>query len=270
MLDIYNINNLQTSGYKKYQKMIESMIPKDVDTYMKKKQYYIYKIHDDKQQFIFGSNKSVNDKNIVTICNKYNLTFDNKCKLQELTKIEHYFTCEALCKIDEYITKNNSIKNGLNKCYNLILPINEKDKNIDNMIKETIFMHIQNDIMLEKYKDTFKMKANHGYIVHVSNKENSVIFYESKKTVKEKLQYYYSLRKDYSKEQILQIITTTPYDELKITILERDIDDNLLEERYNFYLRQMGVYDIKIEDKDTIKKKASRQYYVYKNIYNAK
>jgi hypothetical protein len=264
MLDINKLNTLKTIGYKRYQKEISDMIPKDINKYMKKKPYYIYKIQDNKTQYIFGSFKSMIKKNITEICDKYNLTFDNTRTIEELEKIECYFECEGLCKVDEYICKNNSINNGLNICTNLILPISKKNET-DIIIKEHIFMNIQKELMMNNYKDILQPKLGYGYIVKISNTDKSYIFYESNKTIKEKLRYYYSLRKEYSEDEILNIISVTPFEELKITIIEKNISIDILEDQYNFYVRQLQLY--KIEKKETKKTYDKQAYYKFKHIY---
>lgn len=256
--------------YKKYQKIILNMIPKDIDKTIKRKLYYIYKIKDTKTHFIFGSYDLLNSKNIKNICKKFNLTFEEKCNIEQIDKRECLFECEGLCKVDEHIIQNNSLNCGLNRCFNLILPLNdEKEKENDILIKETIFMHIQSEIMKNNYKDPLQKDIG-CYIALISNNKNSFIFYETTKTLKDKLTYYYSLRKEYSNEKIIGILSTTPFEELKINVLERNININRLEEQYYFYIRQMGIYNKNDDDKKDNKNMRTRyamNYYANKYLH---
>lgn len=231
-----------------YQTTMNKMINSDNLDDINKKTYYIYRVYrqtDNTKQFIFGSYDFFigNKKDVDDIILKYSLFFDKGIIIMKnIHSFECQLECEGLLKTDEYIYKYDTIKSGLNLCYNLIID-DDNYKNID-FIKKEVFLQIQRSIMIGKYdndnNDYEKMKC---YIAFIENKKNDKFVFSSQMPLKQKLDYFYSFGESYPKKyhNIMNILYNSKFVDLTIKILETNVDEKSIKTKLNTYINKINI-----------------------------
>ncbi len=211
----------------------KNYLNKYIDNKQEKHKYYIYKLTDQKnvkQIYIFGTYDKLKKKEIDDLINKYCINFESgKIKSEIIKELDIYTELEGLICVDEEIKKNDSIKNGLNRYYNVIN---------DNIFKQReIFMRIQQ----EKLKDIQKEKIDTGYIASINITDKKYIFSGYNNTKYDKLKYIYHMKKhnEHKYDKIIETLQTTKLEDIKIEILEKNIEqvnlENKLIEYLNYY-----------------------------------
>jgi hypothetical protein len=223
-------------------------------------QYNIYKIYQEdhiEQQYICGSYDVINSKNIPKLLKNIDecIKFEkNKLSIELLAKIDCKLECYGKVFVDEYIDKCDSIKNGLNRYYNVVDPDLKSDK-----IKEKSFLLVQQNIM-NKYwiNDLFKTKK--GYIACIQFPENkNYLFSEKNMDVLSKMNYFYSLRiVSPDDERMMELLKITRYFNIKIDILANDLAinklSNLFTELINKYPKSQIINGVNNVIKSNIRK----------------
>jgi hypothetical protein len=211
----------------------KNYLNKYIDNKQEKHKYYIYKLTDQKnvkQIYIFGTYNKLKKKDIDDLINKYCILFDSgKIKSEIIKEVDIYTELEGLICVDEEIKKNDSIKNGLNRYYNIIN---------DNVFKQgELFMRIQQD----KLKNIQKEKIDTGYISSINITDKKYIFSGYNNTKYDKLNYLYHMVKhnEHKYDKIIETLQTTKLEDIKIEILEKNIEqvnlENKLIEYLNYY-----------------------------------
>ena len=210
--------------------------------------YYIYRLYNNTTQYIYGSFKKImkKDKKIIEqLINNMNLQLNNyKNELLEEIKIK--LECQGLLKVDDYIKRYDSIINGQNICYNIV--------------SDDIFKITQKNIMNKLYNDT--NDYTNGLICSIQYDDKQYIFKCNKnKSIKDTLNCLYVMDKEISEKKIIEILEKIPYEQLIIKIIEKNIKDNELDEKYYYYTKvfktYINGYNTIIDYSDMVKKQVS-------------
>jgi len=208
----------------------KNYISKNIDNTQQKHKYYIYKLTDQKnikQIYIHGSYNKLKKRNIDELINNYCINFEStKIKSEIIKELEIYSDLEGLICVDEEIKNNDSIKNGLNKFYNIIN---------DNVFKqEEIFMIIQQ----EKLNNIQKEKIESGYIASINITDKKYIFNGYNNTKYDKLNYFYHMIKhnEHEYDKIIELLQTIKLEDIKIEVLEKNIEKDNIEIKLIKYL----------------------------------
>lgn len=235
-----NTTNTSDNIIDKYKSFVNKFINKTVD----KQKYYIYKLVDQKNEtqiYIHGSYNKLKKRDIEELIDTYCIDFESgKIKSELLKEIEIYSELEGKIAVDEEIKNNYSIKNsyglsqdnskGMNKYYNIV--------NFNEFNQNELFMIIQQD----KINHIKKEKIEKGFIGSINIKNNRYIFSDYNNTIYNKLQYFYSMRKhcEHQYDRLIDLLKITNLEDIKIEILEKNIELNDLEMSLIKYL---NLYD---------------------------
>jgi len=230
-----------------WDKYVQRLITDEIKNEIIAKSYYIYQIvkkTDAQQQYIFGSFDQHTKKDINNVIYKYDVLFDEG--LLEIKKIEEIRCCleiEGLVKVDENIIKNDSIKNGLNKCYNIF-----RDSFVSpKIVKNYIFLNVQRCVVKEMYFDVNDYEKMAGYVAVIENDKGiCYVFGENNNvSIKNKLLSFYDHINFNEDMRIMKVLLDTPFNKLKITILERNVID---------LVHRVSVYSSAYENSNVISK----------------
>ena len=215
----------------------KNYLNKYINNTQEKQKYYIYKLIDQKnikQIYIHGSYIKLKKRDIDDLINNYCINFEStKIKSEIIKELEIYSELEGLICVDEEIKNNDSIKNGLNRFYNII--------NDEKFNQEELFMMIQQD----KIKNIKTFKIDTGYISSINIKNKKYIYKNYNNNCYEKLNYLYNMRKhnEPQYDEIIELLQTTNLEDIKIEILEKNIDidnlDNKMIKHLNFYNKDL-------------------------------
>ena len=212
----------------------KNYISKNIDTTQEKQKYYIYKLTDQKnskQIYIQGSYDKLKKKDIDELISNYCIPFESgKIKSEIIKELEIYTELEGLISVDEEIKNNDSIKNGLNKFYNIM---NDKEFN-----QSEVFMMIQQD----KIKHIEQIIINNGYISSINIKDKKYIYCGYNNDCYDKLTYLYNMTKhnESKYDKIINLLKTTNLEDIKIEILEQNINLDILD---NKFIKYLNYYD---------------------------
>jgi hypothetical protein len=229
---------------------------------LNKKKYFIYKLTNNEEEFIFGSFIKMKKTDYKKIHDKYDIIFTNigsKVSLEEIQEIEIYLDCEGHMKVDEIIFSQNIKKKCLNINYNIIRNYSE------DIIISTKIEKIKNDVYLLVQKDymkTLKICENYdydkisGYVAYIQNEKNEIYVFSGYKTsVMTVLENMYM-------ENKCDILINNDISKLKFKILEKYIDQCDLKMREQFYKNQLEIIKIEViqdkNDKKNIKDKEKK------------
>lgn len=198
----------------------------DVKKSIKSKTYYIYKIFNKTQQYIFGSYDRFVNKDIELLCKKYKLTFLTNKKIEVIEQIKECFLeCQGLLRVDFQINKLNSISNGFNQNYNIINKVYlEYTKDDIITMKKEIFMIVQKEIMIKLYNDKYNYNKIGGYIVLLeskNDKEKKILLYGYENKIIDILKIYYVMRKD---DESVDFFGNVKFKDIEFNMLMNDIN----------------------------------------------
>jgi hypothetical protein len=222
--DITNKIETNLSVIDKYKIYINKLVDKTKDKH--KHKYYIYKLYDDKNIYIYGGYNKLKKRDIDKIVDNNCIKFEGKIKSEIIKEIEIYSEIEGKLAIDEEIKNNDSIKNGLNRFYNII---HETEFN-----PSEIFMIFEK----EKLNNVKSEKIDNGFIASINIKEYKYIFSDYDNTLYNKLEYFYLMKKHNDKkyDKLIELLKTINYEDIKIELLEKNIDKYNLEKKLIEYL----------------------------------
>lgn len=260
-------NTIKTADniFDKYKNFINKFINKTVD----KQKYYIYKLIDQKNEaqiYIHGSYNKLKKRDIDELIDTYCIDFESgKIKSELLKEIEIYSELEGKIAVDEEIKNNDSIKSGMNKYYNII--------NFNEFNQNELFMMIQQD----KINHIKKEKIEKGFIGSINIKNNRYIFGDYNNTIYNKLQYFYSMKKhcEHQYDRLIELLKITNLEDIKIEILEKNIEPNDLDNKLLYYMNQYDRdillnYNENYYAKPEDIKKLNNLLYILKNAKNKK
>lgn len=209
----------------KYKIYVNKLVDKTKD----KQDYYIYKLYDDKNMYICGEYNKLKKRDIDEIVENNCIKFEGKIKSELIKEMDIYSEIEGKLAVDEEIKNNDSIKNGLNRFYNII---HETEFN-----PSEIFMMFQK----EKLNNVKLEKIDNGFIASINIKEYKYIFSNYDNLIHNKLEYFYLMKKHNEKkyDKLIELLKTVNYEDIKIELLEKNIEkdnlDNKLVEYLNYY-----------------------------------
>ena len=209
----------------KYKIYVNKLVDKTKD----KQNYYIYKLYDDKNMYICGGYNKLKKRDVDEIVDNNCIKFEGKIKSELIKEMEIYSEIEGKLAVDEEIKNNDSIKNGLNRFYNII---HETEFN-----PSEIFMMFQK----EKLNNVKLEKIDGGFIASINIKEYKYIFSDYDNLIHNKLEYFYLMKKHNDKiyDKLIELLKTVNYEDIKIELLEKNIEkdnlDNKLIEYLNYY-----------------------------------
>jgi len=213
----------------KYKNFINKFINK---TQIKQK-YYIYKLVDQKNEsqiYIHGSYNKLKKREIDELIDKYCLDFESgKIKAEIIKEIEIYSELEGKIAVDEEIKNNYSTNSfGMNKYYNIV--------NFNEFNQNELFMLIQQD----KIKYITHKLINSYYIASINIKDKKYIFSDNNNTVYDKLNYFYCMIRHNKTEydKLIELLKITPLEEIKIELLEKNIDKIEIDHKLLYYMNQ--------------------------------
>lgn len=248
--------------YNVYSNFIDKLMTIDFNSKIKSRKYYVHRIFKktkDDEQYIFGSFDKFKNKDIDMIKDKYNLNFSKGAiELEILFQTECRLEVEGLIKVDEYISKHKSITKGFNPCYNIIdLKYTQADI---QEIKNLVFLVAQRSIMNEIYDDKNNYNKIKGYVACIENIDGKKYIFAGKDmSIKDKLNYLYSIENNHTEKykKIVDVLRNTEFSKLKITILEKYLEDGELLSRLNFYINRIGtcVDGLNVVDKPKVPSK---------------
>lgn len=228
--ELYDKNNQKKENIKKNYNEKVNIFDKYININLPLKIYYIYKIYDLQQQYICGSFKKYNNETIIHFVDALCIDI-NKIMYDILEEIQIRTETEGLYCVDKYISKYDSINNGLNLFFN----IQESE----------YFRSIQRDIMNIKYNDLYDYYK--GLIASIEYDNKYYIFMcNGDKTIKNHLNYLYSLSPNTcptSYKSIVELLNKINYTNLKIKILEKYIDDCDLYYKFEYYKNKLNSYE---------------------------
>jgi hypothetical protein len=230
--DTINNNSIKTQDtiIDKYKNFVNKFINKTVD----KQKYYIYKLIDQKNEaqiYIHGSYNKLKKRDIEELIDKLCIDFESeKIKSELLKEIEIYSELEGKIAVDEEIKNNDSIKNGMNKYYNIV--------NFNEFNQNELFMMIQQD----KINYIKKEKIEKGFIGSINIKNNRYIFSDYNNTIYNKLQYFYYMKKhcEQKYDKLIELLKITNLEDIKIEILEKNIE---LDDLEMSLIKYLNLYD---------------------------
>jgi len=266
------LNKLNTEMIKdEYEKEViydnaKGIMNKLISDKFEKTPYYIYRLYDNMTQYIYGSFKKImkKDKKVIEqIIDNFNLQLNNY-KNDLLEEIVVSLECQGLLKVDDYIKRYDSISNGLNISYN-----------IDS---EDIFKITQKNIMNKSYNDTYEY--TNGLICCIQYDEKQYIFKCNKNnTIKDTINRLYVMDKEIGEKKIIEILEKVPFEQLTIKIIEKNIKENELDEKFYYYTKILQTYkngyNTIIDYSEMVKKQVSSISYATmaqnkKNTFNYK
>jgi len=197
------------------------------------KLYYIYKLKDQtniQQQYILGSFEKLKKRDIDIFVDNNCIQFESeKIKSEIIKEVKVYSEVEGKLLVDEEINKNNSIKAGLNRYYNII--------NYNGFNQDELFMLVQH----EKLSSTFQDKIiKDGFIASINIDDKSYIFSGYNSYVHYKLNEFYHMKRhsEYKYRKIVDLLKVTKIEDIKLNVLEKNIEPNLLELRLLYHLNK--------------------------------
>ena len=118
----------------------------------------------------------------------------------------------------------------MNKYYNIV--------NLNEFNQNELFMLIQQD----KIKYIKQEKIESCYIASINIKDKKYIFSDNNNSVYDKLNYFYYMRRHNKTEydKLIELLKITPLEEIKIEIIEKNIEQNELDNKLIYY---MNHYD---------------------------
>ena len=210
----------------------KNFINKFINKTQYKQKYYIYKLVDQKNEsqiYIHGSYNKLKKRDIDELIDKYCLDFESgKIKAEIIKEIEIYSELEGKIAVDEEIKNNDSIKNGKNKYYNIV--------NLNEFNQNELFMLIQQD----KIQYITHKLINSYYIASINIKDKKYIFSDNNNTVYDKLNYFYCMIRHNKTEydKLIELLKITPLEEIKIELLEKNIDKIEIDHKLVYYMNQ--------------------------------
>jgi len=210
----------------------KNFINKFINKTQYKQKYYIYKLIDQKNEsqiYIHGSYNKLKKRDIDELIDKYCLDFESgKIKAEIIKEIEIYSELEGKIAVDEEIKNNDSIKNGKNKYYNIV--------NLNEFNQNELFMLIQQD----KIQYITHKLINSYYIASINIKDKKYIFSDNNNTVYDKLNYFYCMIRHNKTEydKLIELLKITPLEEIKIELLEKNIDKIEIDHKLVYYMNQ--------------------------------
>jgi hypothetical protein len=230
----------------------KNFINKFIDKTQEKHKYYIYKLVDQKNEsqiYIYGTYNKLKKRDIDEIIDKYCIDFESgKIKAEIIKEIEIYSELEGKILVDEEIKNNDSIKNGYelsqdnskrknvssthsfgkNKYYNII--------NFNEFNQNELFMLIQQD----KIKYITHKLIDSYYIASINIKDKKYIFSDNNNSVYDKLNYFYCMIRHNKTEydKLIELLKITPLEEIKIELLEKNIDKIEIDHKLLYYINQ--------------------------------
>jgi len=211
------------SVFDKYKIYINKLVDKTKD----KKDYYVYKLYDDNNVYIYGGYNKLKKRDIDEIVDNNCIKFEGKIKSELMKETEIYSEIEGKLAVDEEIKNNDSIKNGLNRFYNII--------------HETEFNSAEIFMMFQKEKLIKLEKIDNGFIASINIKEYKYIFSDYDNSIYNKLEYFYLMKKHNEKkyDKLIELLKIVNYEDIKIELLEKNIKkddlDNKLIKYLNYY-----------------------------------
>lgn len=220
------------------------------------KTYYVYKIYsknDEDNLYIFGSFDDMKIKKATEYVNNMCIEFVDKfLKLEKINEHKIYVETQGLLIVDKEIQKNNTIKNGKNKFYNIY-----KENITVVEMEKIIFMNIQCDIMMEKLEN-FDC-GNSGYIASINFKNNTYIFFGNNKPINQLIRLLYITPEYCENVKLADLLSKTKFNDINIKLLEKNIDENQLDYRFMYYLNKYDKEYLLNNDENN---------YVKKNEFN--
>lgn len=227
-----------------YKNEIANIVTNIQNENIKSKEYNIYRIYNvnnKEQQYIFGQYNEANFNDINKIVKNNHLKFDsNELEMDLIEEKMIKLKIEGLICVDGHISKNNSIKKGLNKCFNLINP-----KSLVEMVKKKLFILAQLDIANQL---TNNEVVSECYIACIENQNHDrYIFYENNsKTLKQKIVGFYLdiLKNPSNNWDLLGLLCNDLYEKLCVYVLESNIAKEEIDEKYTFWKAQYGTENL--------------------------
>ena len=211
----------------------KNFINKFIDKTQIKQKYYIYKLIDQKNEsqiYIHGSYNKLKKRDIDEIIDKYCIDFESgKIKAEIIKEIEIYSELEGKILVDEEIKNNYSTNSfGKNKYYNIV--------NFNEFNQNELFMLIQQD----KIKYITHKLINSYYIASINIKDKKYIFSDNNNSVYDKLNYFYCMIRHNKTEydKLIELLKITPIEEIKIELLEKNIDIKDVDNKLLYYMNQ--------------------------------
>lgn len=246
---------LDNNSVEKYFKYVLSLV--DQKKY-KKEKYYVQKIcqkDNDDKKYIFGSFTKIKSIDIDKFVESKCIGFDNdKLKCIVIKEVDVYVETEGLLYVDGEIKENDSINNGLNKCY---FVLNEK---ID-MIKK-LFMMVQYDIMRKECEKNDI--CNGGFIACIDFGSYKYIYSGYNQKISNKLEELYQMKNHCEKkyEKIVELLKNMKYSDINVYFLEKNIDECNLNSRMFYHLDE--------NDEKQLLNYADEQYATQKDLNSMK
>ena len=226
----------QDTIIQKYKKYIND----NIDKTNNKTRYYIYKLTDHGNQsqiYIYGSYNKIKKNEIDELIIKQCIAFDTKkIKVEIIKELDINSELEGLIVVDEEIKKHDSINNGLNNRMNRYYNILD----VNNYNEQKIFMMIQQD-KLNKLKLTDN-KINSGFIASINIKDYKYIYSDIDNSKYNKLNIFYNMTQhnETKYDRIINLLKTTKFEDIKIELLEINIDKDILEFKL---IKHLNYYD---------------------------
>lgn len=209
---------------------------KIVNKTVEPKLYYIYKLKDqtniqqqDSTQYILGSFEKLKKRDIDIFVDNNCITFESgKIKSEIIKEVKVHSEVEGKILVDEEINKNNSIKSGLNRYYNIIS---------NGFNQDELFMLVQHEKLSSIFKDNI---IKEGFIASINIDDKIYIFSGYNTYIQYKLNEFYHMKRhcEYRYKKIIDLLKVTKIEDIKINLLEKNIDSNLLDLRLLYHLNQ--------------------------------
>ena len=207
-------------------------LTKLVNKTIEPKIYYIYKLSDQKniqQQYILGTFDKLKKRDIDIFIDNNCITFESgKIKSEIIKEVKVYSEVEGKLLVDEEINKNNCIKSGLNRYYNIIS---------NGFNQDELFMLVQH----EKLGSTFQDRIiKDGFIASINIDDKIYIFSGYNTYAYTKLNELYHMKRhyEYKYKKIIDLLKVTKIEDIKINVFEKNISSNKLEIRLLYHLNQ--------------------------------
>ena len=236
---------------------------------LNKKKYFIYRLTNNDEEYIFGIFNKMKKTDYKKICDKYNIIFTNNelnVLFEEIQVEEIYFECEGQLKVDDILYSKNIIKKCLNDNYNIIRNFSKdiKISTRNKKIKNDIYLLVKKDYMKSlKICDNYDYDKLLGYIAYIKSDKNDIhVFSGYKTSIMSTLENMYI-------ENKCEILINNDISTLKFKIVEKYINIYDLEIKETYYKNQLEIIKNE-EDKEKQSEKKIKPYwnkfkYVQKN-----
>lgn len=229
----HNYENKSEKNNKLFEKLFKKISTMLSETNIEPFKCYVQKIYsksDPYKCYVVGTDSKIKLCDAKHIMENECVEFvDNKLKIDVLEEVNVQLHIQGLLCVDKHIVQQNSINNGLNKFYNVL---NNDDTD------RAVFMLTQYELLNNKYKNT--NVGSDGYIANMKIENLNYVYYGFDSDITRNLKKFYLMTNhcDVKNTKIVDLISSTDYKNIVITLFEKNIDRKNIEYKLLEYMNK--------------------------------